>query len=74
MLAQSRFYTGVPDPTRETFWHGFWSTSEQCPEVRLKSAGPAGTDRRAEEVRVLGSSVIVRWPNFMLPTPKPAEK
>ena len=50
------------------------STSEPRPEVRLKSAGPAGTDRRAEEVRVLGSSVIVRWPNFMLPTPKPAEK
>jgi hypothetical protein len=25
VLSQIRFYTGVPDPTQNAFWHGFWS-------------------------------------------------
>jgi hypothetical protein len=24
-LSQTRFYTGIPDPTDDPFWHGFWS-------------------------------------------------
>jgi hypothetical protein len=24
-LSEIRFYTGVPDPTQNAFWHGFWS-------------------------------------------------
>jgi uncharacterized LabA/DUF88 family protein len=24
-LAQVRFYTGIPEPTDNAFWHGFWS-------------------------------------------------
>lgn len=24
-LGQTRFYTGIPDPSDDPFWHGFWS-------------------------------------------------
>jgi len=24
-LSQTRFYTGIPDPNDDPFWHGFWS-------------------------------------------------
>jgi uncharacterized LabA/DUF88 family protein len=24
-LVQARFYTGIPDPVDDAFWHGFWS-------------------------------------------------
>jgi len=24
-LSQTRFYTGIPDPDDDPFWHGFWS-------------------------------------------------
>lgn len=25
VLSEIRFYTGVPDPSQDPFWHGFWS-------------------------------------------------
>ena len=43
-------------------------------EILQKSAGPAGVSRHGEQIRVSGSSVIVRWPHFMLQVPKPATK
>jgi len=24
-VVQTRFYTGIPNPTKDPFWHGFWS-------------------------------------------------
>ena len=41
--------------------------------IGVKSAGPAGTHRVQEQICVSGSTVTIRWPNFMLRTPKPAK-
>ena len=43
-------------------------------EILPKSAGPAGTDYQGEQIRVLGSAVIVRWSSFMLEASRPAEE
>ena len=42
-------------------------------EMTLKSAGPAGTSTVDDTVHVHGSTIVVRWSNFMLTTPRPAE-
>jgi hypothetical protein len=41
--------------------------------ISVKSAGPAATHQVEEQIRVSGSTVMIRWPNFMLPTPTPAK-
>ena len=44
-------------------------------QITLKFAGPAGVHREDEEqVKVFGSAVLVRWPDFMLAQPKPAQR
>jgi hypothetical protein len=41
--------------------------------VGVKSAGAAATHQVQEQIRVSGSTATIRWPNFMLRTPKPAK-
>ncbi len=41
--------------------------------IKVKSAGPAPAHQVQEQVQVSGSGATVRWPNFMLRTPRPAK-
>ena len=43
-------------------------------KIGIKSAGPAANNQQQEQIRVSGSAVTVRWPNFMLRTPRPAAR
>ena len=52
-LAQARFYTGIPDPTDNPFWHHFWS-------AKLAVMGRQG-------VVVFGRSLRYRNKTVMLP-------
>ena len=42
--------------------------------VGIKSAGPAASHDDRQQVTVSNSKVVVRWPNFMLKTSKPADR
>lgn len=41
-------------------------------KIELKSAGPAGAYQAGASVRIIGSTVIARVPQFALKEPKPA--
>jgi hypothetical protein len=42
--------------------------------VGVKSAGPAASHQDREQISAINSKITVWWPNFMLRTPRPAEK
>jgi uncharacterized LabA/DUF88 family protein len=43
-LAESRFYTGIPDPTDDPFWHHFWT-------AKLATMGRQGVEIFARTLR-----------------------
>ena len=42
--------------------------------VGIKSAGPAASHDDRQQVSASNSKIVIRWPSFMLKTPKPADK